>query len=43
VRRVLAVVDREEGGKAALAAEGCRLESIFTAKELLAAAQRAPA
>jgi orotate phosphoribosyltransferase len=38
VRRVLAVVDREEGGRAALAAEGCRLESIFTASELLAAA-----
>jgi orotate phosphoribosyltransferase len=43
VRRVLAMVDREEGGKAALAAEGCRLESIFTASELLAAAQRASA
>jgi len=38
VRRVLAVVDREEGGRAALAAEGIRLESIFTANELLAAA-----
>lgn len=38
VRRVLAVVDREEGGRAALADEGCRLEAIFTANELLAAA-----
>ena len=38
VRRVLAVVDREEGGSAALAKEGCRLEAVFTAKELLAAA-----
>ncbi len=37
VRRVVAVVDREEGGKAALEAEGCRLEAIFTANELLAA------
>ncbi|MGD8414423.1 MAG: orotate phosphoribosyltransferase [Candidatus Latescibacterota bacterium] len=35
VTRVLAVVDREEGGKENLAAEGYRLESIFTAKELL--------
>ena len=40
VRRVLAVVDREEGGRGALAAEGCRLESIFTAAELLAAARQ---
>jgi orotate phosphoribosyltransferase len=39
IRRVLAIVDREEGGKAALAAQGCRLESIFTAGELLAAAR----
>lgn len=35
--RVFAVVDREEGGRENLAAEGLRLESIFTAKELLAA------
>lgn len=35
VNRVLAVVDREEGGKENLAAEGYRLESIFTARELL--------
>jgi orotate phosphoribosyltransferase len=35
VTRVLAVVDREEGGKENLAAEGYRLESIFTARELL--------
>jgi orotate phosphoribosyltransferase len=37
VRRVLAVVDREEGGRENLAAQGYRLESIFTARELLAA------
>jgi orotate phosphoribosyltransferase len=36
VKRVLAVVDREEGGKDNLAAEGYHLESIFTASELLA-------
>jgi orotate phosphoribosyltransferase len=36
VTRVLAIVDREEGGKENLAAEGYRLESIFTARELLA-------
>jgi len=36
VTRVLAVVDREEGGKENLASEGYRLESIFTARELLA-------
>ena len=36
VRRVLAIVDREEGGKENLAREGYRLESIFTARELLA-------
>ena len=36
VTRVLAVVDREEGGKENLAREGYRLESIFTARELLA-------
>lgn len=39
VRRVFAMVDRDQGGREALAAEGCRLESIFTAKELLAAAK----
>jgi orotate phosphoribosyltransferase len=39
VRRVIAVVDREEGGKEALAAEGCRLEAIFTADELRRAAR----
>ena len=39
VRRVFAMVDREEGGRDALAAEGCRLEAVFTAKELLAAAK----
>jgi orotate phosphoribosyltransferase len=37
VRRVLAVVDREEGGKENLEERGCRLESIFTTSELLAA------
>jgi orotate phosphoribosyltransferase len=31
------MVDREEGGRDALAAEGCRLEAVFTAKELMAA------
>ncbi len=36
VTRVLAVVDREEGGKENLSAKGYRLESIFTARELLA-------
>jgi orotate phosphoribosyltransferase len=36
---VLAVVDREQGGRAALAAQGCRLESVFTAAELLSAAR----
>lgn len=36
VRRVLAVVDREEGGRENLEARGYTLESIFTAKELLA-------
>jgi orotate phosphoribosyltransferase len=35
VTRILAIVDREEGGKENLAAEGYRLESIFTARELL--------
>jgi len=37
VRRVFAMVDREEGGREALAAEGCRLEAVFTARELMAA------
>jgi orotate phosphoribosyltransferase len=36
VTRVLAVVDREQGGKETLKEKGYRLESIFTAKELLA-------
>jgi len=36
VRRVLAVVDREEGGTENLKERGYRLESIFTAAELLA-------
>ncbi len=35
VKRVFAVVDREQGGKANLAERGIRLESIFTARELL--------
>jgi orotate phosphoribosyltransferase len=35
VTRVLALVDREQGGKENLAAEGCRLESIFSIGELL--------
>lgn len=39
VRRVFAMVDREDGGRDALAAEGCRLEAVFTAKELLEAAR----
>jgi orotate phosphoribosyltransferase len=38
VRRVLAVVDREEGGRQNLAGAGCALEAIFTASELLGAA-----
>jgi orotate phosphoribosyltransferase len=37
VKKVIAVVDREEGGKENLLEKGYRLESIFTAKELLAA------
>lgn len=36
VTRVLAVVDREQGGRENLKEKGYRLESIFTAKELLA-------
>jgi orotate phosphoribosyltransferase len=35
VKKVLAVVDREEGGKANLAGQGIQLDSIFTARELL--------
>lgn len=35
VRKVLAVVDREEGGRQSLAGAGCALEAIFTANELL--------
>lgn len=35
VTRVLAIVDREEGGRQNLASEGYRLESVFTARELL--------
>lgn len=38
VRKVLAVVDREEGGRQNLADAGCALESVFTAGELLRAA-----
>ena len=37
VSRVLAVVDRQEGGRENLKERGYPLESIFTAKELLAA------
>ena len=36
VARVLVVVDREQGGRENLKEKGYRLESIFTAKELLA-------
>ncbi len=39
VNRVIAIVDREEGGKAALSEAGCTLEAIFTANELIAAAR----
>ena len=38
VKRVLAVVDRQEGSKENLGEKGYRFEAIFTAKELLAAA-----
>ncbi len=38
VSRVLAIVDREQGGRERLAKAGCRLEAIFTASELLEAA-----
>jgi len=37
VSRVLAIVDREQGGTDNLAEQGCRLEAIFTAQELLTA------
>jgi orotate phosphoribosyltransferase len=35
VDRVLAVVDREQGGRENLKKAGCRLESIFSVRELL--------
>lgn len=35
VSKVLAVVDREQGGRENLRKAGCRLESVFTADELL--------
>jgi orotate phosphoribosyltransferase len=38
VRRVLAIVDREEGGRQNLAEAGLSLEALFTASELLKAA-----
>jgi orotate phosphoribosyltransferase len=38
VKRVLAVVDREEGGRENLAERGYRLEAIFTKSDLFAAA-----
>ena len=37
IKKVLAVVDREEGGRQNLAEAGCSLEVIFTANELLQA------
>lgn len=40
VKKVLAVVDREEGGRENLSAQGLHLESIFTASELLAAEKK---
>lgn len=39
VRRVLTIVDREEGGKEAFAARGLVLESLFTKSELIGTAQ----
>ncbi len=39
VRKVLAVVDREEGGREALKELGYPLEAVFTARELMAAAK----
>ncbi len=38
VSRVLAIVDREQGGRERLGRAGCRLEAVFTARELLEAA-----
>jgi orotate phosphoribosyltransferase len=40
VRKVIAVVDREEGGREALKKEGYPLEAVFTARELMAAANK---
>ena len=37
VKRVFALVDREQGGKENLKKAGCRLESIFSIRELLEA------
>lgn len=37
VRKVLAVVDREEGGREALKKEGYPLEAVFTTRDLMAA------
>jgi orotate phosphoribosyltransferase len=37
IKRVLAVVDREQGGRENMHKAGCRLESIFTINELLEA------
>ncbi len=39
VRKVIAVVDREEGGREALKQEGYPLEAIFTARELMMASK----
>jgi len=39
IAAVLCVLDREEGGRERLAQAGLTLESIFTRKELLAAAR----
>jgi orotate phosphoribosyltransferase len=38
IKKIVAVVDREEGGRQNLADAGCTLEAIFTANELLRAA-----
>ncbi len=35
VRKVIAIVDREEGGRENIKREGLQLEAIFTARELL--------
>ncbi len=40
VKKVIAVVDRQDGGKENLAKLGCHLEAIFTAEELLAEANK---